>query len=1504
MVKLPDFMANHPAFPSADASEPLASGSQDSGSLHLKYNPHRMDRVALLATLTGRDELLKQLIAHLRAQRGAAEPQHLFLYGPRGIGKTTLLLALRYSIEDDPGLAEAFEIVQLSEEERRISNLPSFAVRLLELLASARKARTETAEPLNDLLAQAREQPEKALDQLLAAGERLNGRQAVFLLDNFDELAIAAVSGRQRGRGSSSARLAGELRRLVDHPSFLLVATALRAPARRREFPAGLLDRFAEPIRVTPLASAMDLVRKRAALAGREADLLRQPGYSSRIAGLDRLAGGNPRLLVYLYDSLDALPSRDLPQVVQRLVDDLTPMYQDVIDRLLNRGQAAVLESLAARGGVGRVKEIAASTFLDEQTVRTFLGDLCELELVTRHADLASLDVAERRGAGRERVFRTFPPLFQIWYEMRHLHRESSIFLVHFLSLLVEEQEARRFAEEVRGSGRPRDELLTLVEGALDLLDTSWSDLRRDCIDLVLARGGTLRDAVAELDRRLATGGEARSLPLLVLRSELRQRLGDPAGAKSDLENAEQALTSDGAVEQRVRLKAAQSRLARWSAEPRRALDFAREASEEASQVVSANALEIQAFAWLTESQAWAALGNIGRAVELTRRADQVTTDGNSRLKLMIDLDLAQQLSLTGKTEEAQTHLDRARGAALKLGDPRAEALTLVGMGRLAQFRGEYLKAEKTFEETQILCRRIGERATEAAALRNLGIVRFLRGDVGGARERQLASLTLSTALGDSWGIAETHLRLVELDLFEERFVEAEAHAGFVLAFSRSSSNSGMQTAALLLLAEIRRRAGDLEAAKAVVEKALYLARECGNLKLEGSALFGMGAVLATLGAMDDARSWFDKALDLSRTTGDRQNTAELLNNLAGVSCNRGEIERAEMYARQSLTLARELAFPSGEAKALDALGVIALAADDASGALAFFAQAHQIIQKLGGSDPTPLHRVGAMLALAAKSLASSEPLAAEARFKAACELGGSTDPASFLGVLVSYLLIPELRRLRASAAPILAMVDQLAGDPRFSGRELAALLAPIRALLSYYRGTPAEAAVKDLGTPEIEIFRLLRERVERPELAAARRLFDAQDAAAARTILEPLVAREPHDIDAAILFGQALLAGGDVAGAEREAERVLRAQPHKRDAVLLAARAAEGRGDFRRSIALIEELTARSQSPEDLRVLAGLLRRAGLLAEAAATLRRLKPLPELGVELASVYVMAGDLDRAALALPSADSASGMEAHQALFADLLRVVLALVAGESETARRHASAALRRAASLPPGQHLALAPDFMARLQEIAGSRELRLFKKLLAAISHRVPAEDFAAEFLGAAEVTALTRRLAETGEAALAALKRGDLSSLADLAQLSTHGLGPRGALIALGESFAELPPGERGVALALLLEALGATSGAEALAALGALGANFARLAVDERERTLEAILDLAAGNAEPEPREGAIQVLNVLYPHLAPAERDAVREKLGNIRQELSSPALAEFFRETVPTTEPEP
>ena len=89
-----------------------------------KYNPHMMPPSAALETFVGREELLSEMVSWLREQRGAREPKHMFLYGGRGMGKTTMLLVLRHKIASIPGLTESFVGVQFPEEERRVTRDP------------------------------------------------------------------------------------------------------------------------------------------------------------------------------------------------------------------------------------------------------------------------------------------------------------------------------------------------------------------------------------------------------------------------------------------------------------------------------------------------------------------------------------------------------------------------------------------------------------------------------------------------------------------------------------------------------------------------------------------------------------------------------------------------------------------------------------------------------------------------------------------------------------------------------------------------------------------------------------------------------------------------------------------------------------------------------------------------------------------------------------------------------------------------------------------------------------------------------------------------------------------------------------------------------------------------------------------------------------------------------------------------------------------------------------
>ena len=183
----------HPetAYVLRDTSAPSGSAFPSSSATIFKYNPHRMSPAEVLDTFVGREELLARLITHIRSQKGALSPKHVFLHGPRGIGKTTMLLALRYTLGKDPGLSAGFDVVQFSEEERRITNLPSFAIRALELISGVRP------EAESDL-AEARNAPANAFGILMKSAARRTSRPVLLLLDNFDDLAIAITSAKSK----------------------------------------------------------------------------------------------------------------------------------------------------------------------------------------------------------------------------------------------------------------------------------------------------------------------------------------------------------------------------------------------------------------------------------------------------------------------------------------------------------------------------------------------------------------------------------------------------------------------------------------------------------------------------------------------------------------------------------------------------------------------------------------------------------------------------------------------------------------------------------------------------------------------------------------------------------------------------------------------------------------------------------------------------------------------------------------------------------------------------------------------------------------------------------------------------------------------------------------------------------------------------------------------------------------------------------------------------------
>ena len=67
---------------------------------HLSYDPWELEREEREKRFVGREALLQRVMGAVAEQQGHGTLQHYLLLGPRGIGKTTLLLTLRDRVRD------------------------------------------------------------------------------------------------------------------------------------------------------------------------------------------------------------------------------------------------------------------------------------------------------------------------------------------------------------------------------------------------------------------------------------------------------------------------------------------------------------------------------------------------------------------------------------------------------------------------------------------------------------------------------------------------------------------------------------------------------------------------------------------------------------------------------------------------------------------------------------------------------------------------------------------------------------------------------------------------------------------------------------------------------------------------------------------------------------------------------------------------------------------------------------------------------------------------------------------------------------------------------------------------------------------------------------------------------------------------------------------------------------------------------------------------------------
>lgn len=364
-----------------------------------RFTPSLNDHETLEALFVAREGLLTLAMEKVADAADGRGLSHLLFVGPRGAGKTHLISLINYRAKQFPGFGTAFSVAWLPEDPWTIDSFE-------ELVAAI----NESLDPPAAQLSEPRTRFHDAQHQ----------GPIVVLAENFDQILSQIGTDGQRA-----------LRAMIEnHRSLLLIATSTRLSRdlRNQAVPFyGFFDEInLEPFKVDDAAAMLQHLAR----ANDDEALAEQLGTAEsrvKLAAIQHLAGGQPRVWALLGNGLTVQGLQDLVSTMVGSLDDLTPYYQEQLARL-SRNERRVVKALSDSPGSLNVKSAAAVTGIDQRSLSKTLTDLRRMGWVRpRTGYLASL--IDRRMT----YYDLAEPLVRIAFQMKEQRAQPIDFIINFV---------------------------------------------------------------------------------------------------------------------------------------------------------------------------------------------------------------------------------------------------------------------------------------------------------------------------------------------------------------------------------------------------------------------------------------------------------------------------------------------------------------------------------------------------------------------------------------------------------------------------------------------------------------------------------------------------------------------------------------------------------------------------------------------------------------------------------------------------------------------------------------------------------------------------------------------------------------------------------------------------------------------------------------------------------------------------------------------------------------
>ena len=388
-----------------------------------KYTPAEMSPQELEATFAARGHTVEYLLKSLREQIKSGTLSSFVITGPRGSGKSTIIQMVALRTSQDPKLKAAWMPVVFPEEQFNIGSLRDLMAATLQMLV---KLGTSPAQVwLEKVEAEANE--EQSL-QLALTGlreiTRQQGKRLILFIENLNQLLGECFDDQMKG---TFRRL------LMSDPFMMVIGSAVHLFDSLKSYDEAFFNYFGQvPLGRLTAEEVFELLRLRANFDGNHEFIKELPSHLSKVRAIVLLSGGNPRLILMLYELLTQRQMTTIVQCLRRLVDELTPLLKHEIENLPPQ-QRQIIHALMEKGGAAQPTDLVARTRLPLNAITTQLGRLKEAQFV------------EVLGGGKGRTANYTVPdkLFAVWYQMRYLNqnrRRIEVF-VEVLRVWFEEEE-------------------------------------------------------------------------------------------------------------------------------------------------------------------------------------------------------------------------------------------------------------------------------------------------------------------------------------------------------------------------------------------------------------------------------------------------------------------------------------------------------------------------------------------------------------------------------------------------------------------------------------------------------------------------------------------------------------------------------------------------------------------------------------------------------------------------------------------------------------------------------------------------------------------------------------------------------------------------------------------------------------------------------------------------------------------------------------------------------